>query len=142
MDGNGGNDGEQRADGALAPSITQPVAHLILIVEDEPLVRRATQDALTDLGYRVIAAANARAALAALAAHPDVNLMVTDLSLPGMNGRELAMAARAERPDLKVILATGYDTSRTEDCTMPVLAKPYLVADLAGLIERALAAYQ
>jgi CheY-like chemotaxis protein len=112
----------------------------LLYVEDDPLVSLATVDVLESAGYRVHAAPDARRALALLDAHPELDLMVTDIGLPGMDGQELAAEARRRRPSLRVLFLSGHDriparddpaASRTED-----LAKPYLDADLFEALRR------
>jgi PAS domain S-box-containing protein len=81
----------------------------ILIVEDDPDVRRYTIDLVTELGYSILSAADGREALALLDAHPEVLLLFTDVGLPhGMNGRQLADEAKRRRPSLKVLFTTGY----------------------------------
>jgi signal transduction histidine kinase len=86
-----------------------PIRHSILVVEDEDDVRAYTVALLTDLGYGVLDAANARVALEILDKHPEIELLFTDVGLPGgINGRELADAARTRRPDLRILFTTGY----------------------------------
>ncbi len=80
----------------------------VLVVEDEPAVRSLIVDVLRDLGYRALEAEDGPAGLAALQAAARVDLLVTDVGLPGLNGRQLADAAREHRPDLKVLFITGY----------------------------------
>lgn len=81
----------------------------ILLVDDEPLVRMIAAEALTDLGYTVIEAAEGATALKVLASQRAIDLLVTDVGLPGgTNGRQVADAARVTRPDLKVLFITGY----------------------------------
>ncbi|KTS40188.1 hypothetical protein NS228_12160 [Methylobacterium indicum] len=80
----------------------------MLVVEDEPAVRSLIVDVLRDLGYRALEAEDGPAGLAALQAAARVDLLVTDVGLPGLNGRQLADAAREHRPDLKVLFITGY----------------------------------
>ncbi|MFH6784099.1 MULTISPECIES: ATP-binding protein [Methylobacterium] len=80
----------------------------VLVVEDEPAVRSLIVDVLRDLGYRALEAQDGPAGLAALRAPGRIDLLVTDVGLPGLNGRQLADAAREHRPDLKVLFITGY----------------------------------
>jgi signal transduction histidine kinase len=82
---------------------------IILAVEDDPDVRAHTTGALRELGYQVLEAANGKIALDILEANPPVDLLFTDVGLPGgMNGRQLAEAARRLRPELNVLFTTGY----------------------------------
>jgi CheY-like chemotaxis protein len=81
----------------------------ILVVEDDARVRRVTTARLRSLGYEVIEAGNGAAAFPLLAAHPKIAMIFTDVVMPGgMNGDELAEAALAAKPDLKVLFTSGY----------------------------------
>jgi CheY-like chemotaxis protein len=99
---------------AVVPETTAKVAgssagEIILAVEDDPDVRAHTTDALRELGYQVLEAANGKMAMDILESRPDVDLLFTDVGLPGgMNGRQLAEAARRLLPRLKVLFTTGY----------------------------------
>ncbi|MCX7322238.1 MAG: response regulator, partial [Hyphomicrobiales bacterium] len=116
---------------------------LILVVEDEAAVRRFSTDALQMLGYRVIEADGAEAALKLLEAHPDVALLFTDVIMPGLNGARLAEQARKRRPDLKVLFTTGYTRNAVVhngvlDADVDLLGKPFSVDQLAEKIRAAL----
>ncbi|KMO30097.1 hypothetical protein VP06_22780 [Methylobacterium aquaticum] len=80
----------------------------VLVVEDEPAVRSLIVDVLRDLGYRALEAEDGPAGLAALRGAARIDLLVTDVGLPGLNGRQLADDAREHRPGLKVLFITGY----------------------------------
>ena len=81
----------------------------VLVVDDEPLVRMIATEQLEELGYTVLEADNGRSALEVLNSDRQINLLVTDVGLPnGMNGRQLAEAARLSRPRLEVLFITGY----------------------------------
>lgn len=80
----------------------------ILVVENDETVRAYAAETLSDLGFGVVEAADAQAGLGMLRSDPDIVLLLTDLGLPGMNGRELAAAAQGLRPELDVIFITGY----------------------------------
>ncbi|MCZ7599644.1 MAG: response regulator [Gammaproteobacteria bacterium] len=81
----------------------------ILVVDDDDDLREVTVEALESLGYRVDAAADAADALDILERHPDIALLFTDIVIPGgMDGIQLAEAARARRADLKVLFVSGY----------------------------------
>ncbi len=117
---------------------------IILLVEDDDAVRQVALTALQSFGYTVIAAANGPAALALLAQRPDVDLLFTDVVMPGMNGRALADAARQIRPGLRVLYTSGY----TEDAIVHhgrldtdalLLGKPYRRSELDSAIRKALA---
>jgi CheY-like chemotaxis protein len=116
---------------------------LILLVEDEPLVRETATDMLHALGYRAVTAADGNEALSHLAEHPDVALLFTDVVMPGgLSGFALAQAAHRLRPDLKVVYATGYAEEvvdqRTRPEDGPLIRKPYRLSDLAAALRRAL----
>jgi PAS domain S-box-containing protein len=112
----------------------------ILVVEDDPDVRASTVEMLEDLGYRVLAAANGAAALELLAAHPEIRLLFTDVGLPGgMNGRQLADAARAQRGKLKILFTSGYARNAIVhdgrlDAGVELISKPFAQAVLAARI--------
>jgi PAS domain S-box-containing protein len=80
----------------------------VLVVEDDPAVRMVVVDVLEDLGYRALEAGDAQQALPFLEGPARIDLLVTDVGLPGMNGRQLAEIARQKRPGLRVLFATGY----------------------------------
>ena len=81
----------------------------ILVVEDEPAVREHSVTSLRDLGYRVLYAADGHAALRILARESEIEILFTDVGLPGgMTGRQLVEAARIRRPELRVVYTTGY----------------------------------
>ena len=82
---------------------------VVLVVEDEPTIRMLVVELLEEIGYRVVEAGDGAAALRALHAVATVDLLITDVGLPGgMNGRQVADAALAARPGLKVLFITGY----------------------------------
>ncbi len=107
------------------------------MVDDEPLLTMTTADMLTDLGHRPIEAESGARALEMLKAHGDIDLMITDQAMPGMSGIELAKQARQLRPNLKIILATGYDSlPKGLDIELERLPKPYFEHDLSAAIDR------
>ena len=79
-----------------------------MVVEDDPAVRMLVLDLLRELGYQAHEAEDAKTALPLLESDLRVDLLVTDVGLPGMNGRQLAEIARTLRPDLPVLFITGY----------------------------------
>ena len=119
-------------------SDVQGAGRTVLVVEDDPQVRMLILEVLRDLRYRAIEASNPEQALAALRAHTQVDLMVSDVGLPGMNGRQLAEIVRRNRPNLKILFMTGYAAEaaiRSEflESGMEMLTKPF---QLEGLIAK------
>ncbi|WP_253716898.1 CHASE3 domain-containing protein [Sphingomonas sp. AP4-R1] len=109
---------------------------LILVVEDEAAVRRMSVDALRDLGYTVIHASDGREALEKIERHPGIQLLFTDIMMPGMTGRQLADQAQVLRPDLKVLYTTGYTRNAIVhngmvDYGIAFLQKPFSLQSLA-----------
>ena len=99
---------------------------VILFVDDDPLIATSTTEMLEDLGHHVIGASSGQHALEILRSDQSVDLMMTDHMMPGMTGIELAAAAREIRPELPVLLATGYaELSEGIQVDLPRLAKPY-----------------
>ncbi|RYY84815.1 MAG: response regulator, partial [Comamonadaceae bacterium] len=94
----------QPADGAALGGSQE----LVLVVEDEPAVRQFSVEALNELGYRVLEADGAAAALRLIDAHPEIDLLFTDVVMPEVNGRKLADEALRRRPGLRVLFTTGY----------------------------------
>ena len=88
--------------------IDGPPAKTILLVEDDHVVRELTTEVLTEFGYRVDARRDATSALELLRSERHVDLLMTDIGLPGLDGRALVAAARQLRPTLPVLVASGY----------------------------------
>ena len=135
--------GEAELDISLVDAIRVPFAkagETVLVVDDEPTVRMLVTDILEDLGYTAIEAADSAGGLRVLQSDVQIDLLVTDVGLPGgMNGRQMADAARVSRPDLKVMFITGFaenallNNGQLEP-GMSVLTKPFAVDTLAARI--------
>ena len=115
----------------------------ILVVEDELGVRAFTTEALTELGYTVLAAPDGATALRLLDSHPEVDLLFTDVVMPDMNGRKLADEALARRPGLKVLFTTGYTRNAVVhngvlDREVALIGKPFTVTALAEKVRKVL----
>ena len=106
---------------------------VVLVVEDEPDVREVAVESLRALGYRTLSAADAEAALDVLRGEGRIDLLLSDVVMPGArNGVELSVEARRLRPGLKVLLTSGYNSVMdTSTVDLPVLSKPYDSAALA-----------
>ncbi|MFC7536104.1 PAS domain S-box protein [Sphingomonas sp. GCM10030256] len=104
-----------------------------LLVDDEDLVRLSTADMLADVGYRVVEASSAEEALRLFKrSSGSFDLLVTDHLMPGMNGTDLAREARALRPDLPVLIVSGYAESEGIAPDLPRLTKPFRKDELAA----------
>ncbi|MBS0356390.1 MAG: PAS-domain containing protein [Proteobacteria bacterium] len=116
-----------------AATATEKAHRLVLLVEDEPEVRKVIRLQLTELGYPVLEAGNGIEAKAMLEAVEDIALLVSDTVMPGLGGRELAAEARALRPELPILLITGYATGEPPAGMpdIPTLRKPFERSALA-----------
>jgi PAS domain S-box-containing protein len=122
-------------DGEQPPAGPHPVvaAHgVALLVDDEDLVRMSTAHMLVDLGYDVMEAGSAEAALRMVDDGLDPDLLVTDHLMPGMTGAQLVRALRAARPALRALIVSGYAEAEGIDPDIPRLTKPFRSADLAA----------
>ncbi|MBU2349914.1 MAG: PAS domain S-box protein [Alphaproteobacteria bacterium] len=112
----------------------------ILVIDDEPTVRMLVAEVLIEAGYRVLEAADGPSGLDLLRSDARIDLLVSDVGLPGgMNGRQVADAARVARPGLRVLFMTGYAENAAVgngllDPGMEVLTKPFVMADLANKV--------
>ncbi len=116
---------------------------IILVVEDEDRVRHMSVDALRELGYVVVQAADANQALTVLEIQPRIDLLFTDIVMPDMNGKILSDRAREARPGLRVLFTTGYTRNAIVhngmlDHDVAFLAKPFTVQQLAVKVREVL----
>jgi len=136
----------QVADVMLLPSLASNsasgghhIAGRVLFVDDDPLVRETTTAMLEDLGHTVTVAASGEEALAILTEGDEFDLLVTDHAMPGITGSQLATTLQALRPELPVLLATGFaDLPESLGPSIPRLAKPFKREALARAVENAL----
>lgn len=137
---------EERLPLAALPENSSKTRKAVLVVDDEPNVRFLITEVLDDLAYASLEAADGPSALDILQSDVPIDLMITDLGLPGgMDGRQLASAARAERPGLAILFITGYgETAAPDDLTLAsailLLAKPFSIDALTSFIKRLTAA--
>jgi two-component system NtrC family sensor kinase len=115
----------------------------VLVVEDDSDVRDYVVETLASLGYKVFEAGEAESALRLLDENPSVHLLLTDVVMPGMNGRKLAEEARLRRPDLKILYMTGYSRNAIMhqgrlDIGVDLLQKPISSEQLASAVRRML----
>jgi PAS domain S-box-containing protein len=117
----------------------------VLVVDDEELIRQLVVEVLTDLGYAALEAADAKQAMTFLQSSRRIDMLVTDVGLPGgMNGRQLADAARQLRPNLPVLFITGYAETAVAGSGhlgqgMAVITKPFQMDVLMSMISRVIA---
>ena len=120
---------------ALPPVAPAPPPCRILVVDDDAIILAGTAAMLEDLGHTVVEAASGLRALELLEADPAVDLVITDHAMPGMTGLELVGRIRVLRPELPVIIASGYaDVQGNPDPRVRRIAKPYHEQDLARII--------
>lgn len=107
---------------------------VILLVDDEPLVRRMTSRTLMEGGYRVLEAAHGLEALDLLRRGAEVDLILSDVTMPHMDGANLARAVAREFPDLPVVLVSGYSGCPIDVPPRLFLQKPFLPSRLLALV--------
>jgi PAS domain S-box-containing protein len=129
---------------ALLPQVPEPIAlpdrgagEHVLVVEDMASVRMFVTDVLVDAGYRCTLAEDADQALDLLARDPSIDIILSDVGLPQMNGRELANLARRQRPEVPILFMTGYAESAMNlqtflEARMDMVVKPFRISDLLG----------
>ena len=112
----------------------------VLIVEDVALIRMTTVDMVESLGHVALEAGDGTQALALIEANPDLDVMLTDLGLPGMSGVQLVKEVRKLRPGLKIVIASGYSTESADNAELPTdvsfLPKPYNDSQLKRIFEQ------
>ena len=110
---------------------------VILVVEDEVLVRAAASHQLRSVGYTVIEAGDASQALEVLQSQIQIHLVFTDVMMPGLlNGADLARVVMSEYPATKVMMTSGVVGSAPDLATLPLLQKPYSFDELRRQVER------
>lgn len=103
------------------------MARVVLVVDDEPLILDVTASMLEDLGCEVVTAASGNDALRKLSIDRRIEILITDLNMPGMSGYELAERATRMRERLKVIMLSGRENDGNR---FPLIRKPFLAEDL------------
>jgi PAS domain S-box-containing protein len=140
-----GADADAAAAALPVPETSVGNGATLLIVEDQPAILAMLSEVFGAAGYRVLAAANGEQAHARVAAHARIDLLVTDVGLPGMNGRQVADAARRVLPRLPVLFMTGYAelaaaSSGLLEPGMALIAKPFGVDDILRQVRQMLSA--
>jgi CheY-like chemotaxis protein len=135
----------QEARPAVSPTtnLAMTGSETILLVDDDEVVRNTVSAMLEDLGYRVLNVENGEEALAALEPEPDTALLLTDVVMPGMGGRQLAERAVQIHPNLRVLYTSGYTENAIVhngrlDTGVDLLSKPYNREQLAAKVRRVL----
>ena len=112
---------------------------IILVVDDDEQVLEGTREIVEALGYEVIAARSGKEALSIIRNDATIDLLFTDISMPGMDGWELARRSKQLRPELKVIYTTGFSFAPVPETTTlgygPLLPKPWRPAQLHRLLQ-------
>jgi CheY-like chemotaxis protein len=120
---------------------TVPADSAILVVEDDPRVSRATVGALEEMGYRPIACASGKEAVAILEREARIDLVITDIMMPEMTGPELVREIGRRWPEIAVLFVTGYvgEAGDAEELSgHDILRKPFTVSALAGAVSTSL----
>jgi CheY-like chemotaxis protein/anti-sigma regulatory factor (Ser/Thr protein kinase) len=125
------SDGPVRSDaGHEPPRFTAAHAGTVLVVDDEEYIRASIVDMLAELGFTVHEAATAEAAMRAIDAGLKPDILITDHLMPGMTGVELARAARARQPGIRILIVSGFADAEGIDPSLPRLTKPFVQSDL------------
>jgi PAS domain S-box-containing protein len=134
--------GSLTAEDAATPSIVtgqKGSGEVVLVVEDEDIVRLLVVEVLNDLGYRALEAVDGSSALRILQSAQRIDLLITDIGLPDVNGRQVADAARVKRPNLRILFMTGYaETAASSaflEAGMEIVTKPFTMDNLAVKIQ-------
>ncbi|WP_288486501.1 response regulator [uncultured Novosphingobium sp.] len=122
-----------------SPETPRGSGETVMVVEDDPSVRMIVTELLSEVGYGVLEATDADTAIPILQSNQRIDLLVSDVGLPGMNGRQLAEVARQSRPDLKILFITGYAQNAAVRAGfladgMDMMTKPFAVDALATKI--------
>jgi signal transduction histidine kinase len=126
---------------ALSSGAPQGTGERVIVVEDDPAVRMLVREVLDELQYRCVEFADPLEAVPFLASSEPIDLMISDVGLPGLNGRELAERARAHRPELPILFITGYAENALVRSgflgdNMSMITKPFSLSDLAMKIRQ------
>ncbi len=127
----------------MEPAMIQPKG--ILVVEDESSIRRLLVEILSSVGYRIESVAEGALALRILEDDPEIHLVLTDLTMPGMKGQDVAEWLVRKRPDVKVVCMSGSPDDRDgrlgrllERCLITFLPKPFLPSQVIKVVRRLL----
>jgi signal transduction histidine kinase/DNA-binding response OmpR family regulator len=139
-----GGASESETSGEAMADVENGYGETVLVIDDEPTVRLLVVDVLQDAGYRILEAGDGPSGLKILQSETRIDLLLTDVGLPGgMNGRQVADAGRALRPDLKVLFITGYAENAVIgngqlERGMQVITKPFAIDALVNRVRDAI----
>jgi CheY-like chemotaxis protein len=130
-------------DAAAQPPVLPPGTETILLVEDEPMVRKAAHRILAGAGYRVVEAGDPAEALGRVKDADGIDLLLTDVVMPSMSGRELSERLREQKPDLRVLYMSGYTENAIVhhgvlEANVLLLPKPFTRESLLQMVRKAL----
>jgi CheY-like chemotaxis protein len=117
---------------------SQDAPQTVLVVDDEAGLRTLARVILEDAGYEVLEAASGREALETIANDPPVDILLTDIVMPGLSGAELAARVRAEVPEIAVVYMSGHTRGVPIDVAIPLVPKPFRAGQLTAAIALAL----
>ena len=126
--------GPARASGKRSVGVKLMNRPAVLVVEDVPQTRATSVQLFQELGCEVFDAYNGHGALKVLEAHPEIQVLFADVRMPGMNGPELAQVARLLRPDLRIVLTSGYVSRNDVPDGIPFVPKPWRTGDLVEIV--------
>jgi len=109
-------------------------ASTILIVEDEALVRISLAEEFRDWGFRVLEACNADEALQIFGASEPIELMISDVNMPGMDGAALATWVQSNFPDVRIVMVSGAASNRTAITGVVFIAKPFAIDNIVRIV--------
>lgn len=111
----------------------EAMKHVVLVVDDDPMVLEVLADMLEDLGCDVLTAHGGAEALEALGSNIGISILITDINMPGMDGHELAERAKRLRPELRILQLSGRERRRD---AYPMIRKPFDEQELARVMEQ------
>jgi DNA-binding NtrC family response regulator len=124
--------------------MTEETPFIVLLAEDEPMLRQVVGVTLRHAGFTVVEAADGIAGLEVLRSKTPIDVLLTDIKMPGLNGYQLAEAGLSLRPSMKVMLMTGYADEAIPDtirqASIPILRKPFNFANLASTVRQVITA--
>lgn len=127
----------------ISPAVTEQSPLTVLLVEDEPMLRRVVGITLRHGGFAVLEAADGTAGLETLQSDASIDVLLTDVKMPGLNGYQLAEASLSIRPGVKVMLMTGFADEAIPrailEASIPILRKPFNFENLASSVRELLA---